>query len=105
MCKKVLIAALAVVVGLAVVKGTWIGSHLRLRFKEARDSVKASIPPEQEISRLRMELANLAREDDKHFDKVARMWASVEKMDREVNDVKARLTKEEARIKKLKADL
>jgi len=105
MCKKVLIVALAVVVGLAVVKGTWIGSHLRLHFKQARDSVKASIPPEQEIARLRMELGNLAREDDKHFDKVARMWARVEKTDREVTDIKTRLSKEEARIKQLRLEL
>jgi len=105
MCKKVLIAALAVVVGLAVVKGTWLGSHLRLRWKEAREAARASVPPEQEIARLRMELGNLAREDDKHFDKVARMWASVEKMDREVNEIKTRRSREEARLKKLRGDL
>src|SRR5262245_6748008 len=43
MCKKVLIAAVAVVVGLAVVKGTWIGSHLRIQAGKARAWAKQQL--------------------------------------------------------------
>jgi len=105
MCKKVLIAALAVVVGLAVVKGTWLGSHLRLALNKARVKVQDSIPPEQEIARLRMELAALERDDDKHFDKVSRMWVQVEKLEKDVAGVRANLTREETRIRKLRGEL
>ena len=105
MCKKVLIAALAVVVGLAVVKGTWIGSHLRLNVSKARAWAKQQVTPEQEIARLRMELRNLEQDDDKHYDKVARMSVKVANLEREVNRLKANLGKQETRISKLRDEL
>jgi len=105
MFKKVLIAALAVVVGLAVVKGTWIGSHMRLRCSTARHWMEAQIPPEQEIARLRMELANLAKEDDKYYDKVARMAVDVDNREKGLGKLRTNLTREEVRIRKLKGEL
>jgi len=105
MCKKVLIAALAVVVGLAVVKGTWIGSHLRLKCGSARQWMEAQVPPEQEIARLRMELLNLSREDDKFYDKVARMAVDVDNREKALAKTRANLDKEEARIRKIKSEL
>lgn len=105
MCKKVLIAGLAVLAGLAVIKGTWIGSHFRLNSNKVRHWIKESIPPEQEISRLRMELRNLERDDDKHYDKVARMAVQVEKMERELAQMQKELNKQEARIRHLREEL
>jgi len=105
MFKKVLIAALAVVVGLAVVKGTWIGSHLRMRCNSVRTWVSERVPPEQEIARLRMELANLAREDDKFFDKVARLAVDVDNAEKAIGKVRTKLSQQEARIRKLKGEL
>jgi hypothetical protein len=100
-----LIAALAVVVGLAVVKGTWIGSHLRLNVSKARAWAKQQVTPEQEIARLRMELRNLEQDDDKHYDKVAKMAVRVANLEREVSRLKANLGKQETRISKLRDDL
>jgi chromosome segregation ATPase len=105
MCKKVLIAALAVVVGLAVVKGTWLGSHLRLRCSNVRTWMEDRVAPEQEIARLRMELVNLAREDEKHYDKVARMVIDVENRETELAKVRTNLSRQEVRIRKLKNEL
>jgi len=105
MCKKVLIAALAVVVGLAVVKGTWIGSHLRMRCSTARHWMEAQIPPEQEIARLRMELASLAKEDDKYYDKVARMAVAVDNQEKAIGKLRTNLTREEVQIRKVKSEL
>jgi len=105
MFKKVLIAALAVVVGLAVVRSTWIGSHLRLKCSNARHWMEAQIPPEQEINRLRMELANLAREDDRYYDKVARMAVDVDNREKALGKLRTNLTREEVRIRKLKGEL
>jgi hypothetical protein len=105
MCKKVLIAALAVVVGLAVVKGTWLGSHMRLKFSNARHWVQDRVPPEQEISRLRMEVDNLAREDDKYYDKVARMAVDVDNQEIGLGKMRTNLNREEVRIRKLKNEL
>jgi len=105
MCKKVLIATLAIVFGLAVVKGTWLGSTLCMKFKRASSWVKNQVPPEQEIQRLREELNNLAREDDKHFDKVARLAVDVDNAERTLGKLRTNLAKQEARISKLKGEL
>ena len=53
MCKKVVIATLAVLVGLAVVKGTKIGSYLRMAKKDAAAWVDKQVKYETEIRRLR----------------------------------------------------
>jgi len=105
MCKKVVIAALAVVVALAVVKGTWLGSHIRLWKQNLRTAIRDRVPPEQEIQRLRMELANLDREDDKHFDKVARQGVDLQKLEREVSLLKKDLVNRENSIRNLKTSL
>jgi len=101
MCKKILIAALAVGLGLAVIRGTWFGSHMRSQVREAFQKVKHSVPPEQEIARLRMEVKNLEGDDDKFIDKVARMDLAVTALSREVAKNKADLQKSEARLAKL----
>jgi hypothetical protein len=105
MCKKVLIATLAVVVGLAVVKGTWVASHVRCWKAQFRQAIEDRIPPEQEIARLRMELDNLAREDDKHFDRVARQAVAVEKLEAKVARAKKDLGERESRIRAMKTSL
>ncbi len=105
MCKKVLIAAVAVVVALAVVKGTWLGSHIRLWRQNFQSAVRNRIPPEQEIQRLRMELDNLARDDDKHFDRVARQSVEVSKLERQVAQLKKELDAEEPKIRAMKSSL
>jgi septal ring factor EnvC (AmiA/AmiB activator) len=107
MFKKVLIATLAVVVGLAVVKGsnTWLGSHMCLKFNRARAWMESQIKPEEEIARLRMELDNLAKEDDKHFDTVARQMGDVKKLERNVEAVKKDLGKREVSIRDMREAL
>jgi chromosome segregation ATPase len=105
MFKKILLVAVAAVVGLAVVRGTWIGSHLRMKAHRVGHWAQERIPPEQEIARLRMELKGLESDDDKHYDKVARMAVQVEKLERDVSHLKNNVGKEEARIRKLREEL
>lgn len=105
MCKKLLIAALAVVAALVVAKGTWLGSHFRLACRNAVKDARNSVPPEKEIARLRMELKSLERDDEKHFDKVSRMWVEVENLDKEVATIRKNLAKQEANIRQLRSEL
>src|SRR6478672_5567261 len=105
MSKKVLIAAAAVVVALVVVKGTWLGSHLRMNACKVGSYLKSSVPPEDEISRLRMEVQNLQKDDDRHVDKVARMAVDLEKMERDVAKLKANLVREEGRIREARKEM
>jgi len=71
MCKKLLIAGLAVVVGLVVIRTTGLASHIRLWKKEAAAWAKNQVDPETEIARLRMEVDRLERDDKLYFHKVA----------------------------------
>jgi septal ring factor EnvC (AmiA/AmiB activator) len=105
MFKKVLIATLAVVFGLAVIKGTWIGSHFRLNCSKVRAWVKDRVPPEQEISRLRMEIDNLARNDEEYYDKVAKQKVEVSKLERGVEALKKDLGRRETSIREMRESL
>jgi hypothetical protein len=102
MCKKVLIAALAVVFGLIVIKGTWLGSTLRMKFNNACQAVKDRVPPEQEIQRIKAELVQLQKDDDKYYDQVARQTVSVKKQEREVAILKKNLAERETAIRAMR---
>lgn len=106
MCKKILVATLAVVVALVVVSRTRVGSHVRHWWKQSVvKSFEESVAPETEISRLRMELDNLAREDDKHFDRVARQMVEVGNLEEKVKAKEKTLTRERGRIVAMKKSL
>src|SRR5262249_33083135 len=96
---------LAVVVALVVIKGTWIGSHVRHVFHRTKSALKERIPAEQEILRLRMELDNLAREDERHFDTVARQKGALTKLENEVSLIKKDLGERETRIRAMRTSL
>lgn len=107
MFKKIMIAALAVGLGLFFVKGPgkWAFSHVKLVASNASSSLRDSVKEEKEIARLKMELQNLAREDDQHYDKVARMMVKVDSMQTEVDSIRANLKKEESRLRGLHDEL
>src|SRR5262245_39895180 len=77
MCKKVLIASLAVVVGLAVIANTKVGSHVRLWLRGMKSSMAKQVKPEREIQRLRMEVERLEKEDARYYDLVAKQRIQV----------------------------
>jgi len=106
MCKKLGIAAVAVVVGLAVVLGgTRTLGYLRVWKCKASTWAKNQVAPETEIERLRAEVARLEAEDAHHYDKVARQQVDVEKREKEIVRVKANLSKLEASIRRMRADV
>jgi len=106
MCKKLAIAAVAVVVGLAVVLGgTRTMGLLRVWKCKASIWAKNQVPPETELERLKTEVARLKADDAFHYDKVARQQVEVEKREREIGHVKTNLTKLEANIRKMRDDV
>jgi len=98
MCKKLLIAALAVVIGVGVVSGTRLGSHFRLWWTQSSTWAKNQVPPETEVERLRMELARLGQLDDRYYDQVARQQ-------REVRKLRDKVTKDQASLAKLEGEI
>jgi outer membrane murein-binding lipoprotein Lpp len=105
MFKKMLIAALAVVVGVGLVSGTRLGSHLRYKFAKVCEYAKEQVPLEAEIERLKMEVNNLSREDNRYFDQTARQSVQVEKLQQRVNKVKNDLVVRETYITSLRTAL
>jgi len=98
--KKLLVAAVAVVVSLVAVNFFCpnAASHLRLWVKQKREAAQDSVPPEKEIARLKMELDNLSREDERHFHKVAVQIVEVQNLEKQVSAMKKRLGEDETRI-------
>src|SRR5258708_5090848 len=52
MCKKLVLAAVAILVGSMVVKHTSVGSLARVWWNDARQAVERQVPPETQIKRL-----------------------------------------------------
>jgi len=105
MCKKLLIAAIAIAVGVGVVSGTRLGSHIRLRMCKAQNWVEEQIPPETEIERLRMELKQLGSEDARNYDQVARQQHDINKRRAKLSQDKVSLDKMASRIQDLRSTL
>jgi septal ring factor EnvC (AmiA/AmiB activator) len=106
MCKKLAIAAVAVVVGLAVVLGgTRTLGYLRVWKCKASAWARNQVPPETEIERLKAEVARLKADDRQHYDRVARQQVEVERREAEITQVKANLSKLEANIRKMREDV
>lgn len=105
MCKKLLIAALAVVVGVGVVSSTRLGSHIRLWWNKGSNWAKQQVPPETEIERLRMELSRLSSLDERYYDQVARQKRDVRKLREKLSKDKTSLTKLEREIKSMRTAL
>jgi hypothetical protein len=101
MLKKVVIAVVAV--GLALLAVNFVApkavSYLCLLVDQAGESAREAIPPEQEIARLKMELENLSKEDERHFHKVATQIVEVQNLEKQVASMKEKLDKEEKVIK------
>src|SRR5262245_22737180 len=110
MCKparKWLVAAVAVVLSLLAVNyfypEAW--THLRLWFKDKQEEAQDSIPLEKKIAAAKLKLEDLAKEDDRAFQKVAEQIVAVQNLENEVKAGRDKLAKEESRIAARKASL
>jgi len=92
MFKKVVIAALAVVVGGGFLMfGSRAVSHMRLCLREARQAARAKVSPERELARLRMELERDKDKDREAIDKIVRLGIEVKAIREEVSAKKTAL--------------
>jgi len=105
MCKKLLIAAIAIAVGVGVVSGTRLGSHIRLKWHKAEQWVEQQIPLETEIERLRMELKQLGADDARNYDQVARQQHDLNKRRAKLTTEKTALETMATRIQDLRTSM
>src|SRR5437763_662986 len=110
MCKKVLIATLAVVVAVGIIGGARLARGGRCVVSHIRGAFDRHVPPpppgqalSAEIAQLRRGLDRLARDDDKHFEKVARQGVEVEKLEARVAAFKKALAEKEKDIRGMRA--
>jgi len=116
MCKparKSLVAALTVVVSMVASHyffpehwakaRDWVGETFVSMF--SKQEAPESIPPEKKIAAARLRLDELAREDDRAFQKVAEQIVKVQNLENEVKAGREKLAKEESRIAARSASL
>lgn len=105
MCKKLLIAAVAVLIGVVVVKGTKVGGLMKVWKNRASAWAERQVPPEDEIARLRTEIQSLQDQDKHLYHQVATQLVDLENREKEIADLQAKLDKQEGRIRRMYAAL
>jgi chromosome segregation ATPase len=90
MCKKVLVAAVAVVVGLFIVKKTELGSLMHVWWKDARASLERQVPPEVQIKQLKHEIEQIDKDIQKNLGRLAKQEADYELLEKQVAALHAR---------------
>jgi len=105
MLKKVFIAAVAVLLGLLVVKKTELGSFMRVAWKDAATCVRKQVPPETEIERLRDEITRLGKDSKQHFSAIAEEMVAVENLEKDIQVARANMEKQERSLARMRDDL
>jgi hypothetical protein len=105
MCKKIGIAAIVVVAGLLVLNKTKLGDWARYGWHRAKEAVNHSLPPEEEIKRLRYELSQLEPEINKNLDTLAGERVALRELQDEVNKNRFALEKRWNEFKAAKNEL
>jgi hypothetical protein len=89
MCKKLLVAAVAVVVGLTVVKHTQLGSLLHVWWRDARGTLERQIPVEVQIKQLALEIDKIDRDIKKNLSNLAAQEVDAQMLEEKVNSLRA----------------
>ncbi len=93
MCKKIGIAALAVVAGLFVLNRTKLGDWARFAFHSVKERVEATVPPEVELQRMRYEMTQLEPEISKNKDQLAKDIVDLKELKHDIVVAEANLQK------------
>jgi peptidoglycan hydrolase CwlO-like protein len=102
MCKKVLIAVLAVGIGLLVVSPK-VRSLARVKWNRATTWANKQVSPDTKIDALRLRLQDLERDDERHYDLVARQEREVSLRQEKVKKLQAEVKKQEVRLQEMTA--
>jgi chromosome segregation ATPase len=89
MCKKLLIAAVAIVVGLTVVRHTSFGSWLQVWWHDARQSMERQIPPEAQVKRLANEIDKIDRDIKKNLSNLAGQKVDCQLLEERITSLRA----------------
>jgi len=103
MCKKVLIAALAVVVGLVVLgmTGTKVGGLVRLKWNRVCERAQQQVAPETEIQLIEQKLDQLANEDRRFVDQIVRYQMKASDMQKQVATRREQVAKLDGEVREM----
>jgi chromosome segregation ATPase len=105
MLKKMVLLGVIGFVAVSAVRGTKIGSYIRSEISAAREAAESSIPPEEEITRLRNELKLLDKDTMAVVNQTAKERVAVRELQAQVDDRTAKQGNDKellnARIEKL----
>jgi predicted nucleic acid-binding Zn-ribbon protein len=106
MCKKIGIAAVAVVAGLLVLNHTKLGGWAKRSFNNLKERVVTSVvTPEDEIKSLKEKLNDFGPKVREQINKMAEVKVEQGKKEREITDQTAWLEKQEGRILALRDEV
>jgi chromosome segregation ATPase len=88
MCKKLVLAAVAILVGTAVVKHTSIGSLAQVWWRDAKQAVERQVPPEVQIKQLGVEVGKIDADIKRNLSKLAQQEVETQKLDDDVASLK-----------------
>jgi len=98
MCKKIGIAAIVVVAGLFVLNKTKLGSWCGYAWHTMKEKIELTIPPEEELKRLKYELSQLDPEIGKNKDTLARRLVEQEEMKVSIKNAEKNLEERHGQI-------
>ncbi len=84
MCKKLVLAAVAILVGTAVVRHTSIGSLAHVWWRDAKQAVERQVPPEVQIKRLEVEVNKIDRDIKQNIGRLARLDVNCQQLEESV---------------------
>jgi DNA repair exonuclease SbcCD ATPase subunit len=105
MCKKIGIAALAVVAGLFILNNTRLGSYGATAWSKVKRTAKAQVPLEFEIERVRQLVAQLVPDMKQNLTKIAEEIVAVENMREEIAVTKTNLNKQKDSVRAMTDEL
>jgi hypothetical protein len=87
MCKKLLIAAVAIGAGLFVVKNTTFGTWLQVRWHDATAWFEKKVPPEDLIKQAKIEIGKIDAEIRRNIGHLAQQETDYRRLEKDVNDL------------------
>jgi chromosome segregation ATPase len=105
MCKKIGIAALAIVAGVFIVKSTHLGAYARTAWDKVKSTAKSQVPLEFQIETLRSEVARLTPDMKSHCNTIAREMVEVQRLRNEVVDIRTNLDHQKELVRAMTQEL
>jgi chromosome segregation ATPase len=105
MCKKIGIAALAVVAGVFIMRSTYLGAYARTAWGKVKSTAKAQVPLEFQLESLRNEVAQLTPDMRSHCNAIAEEMVAVQNLRSEIADIRTNLERRKDSVRVMNQEL